>query len=233
MSYNPGRILLCSILLSLVAGLASADTDAAKVFHGAINVESYNQVMLIAVDANNDGNADNIFAVATYESFNAPLSYRWKNADLVFKASGIMVTSPAEREALIVTFKRNLPKANFIAPAEYHTSHVADAIGLAHHYSLSLTYPMDGIPSGRRSNSRITTNTYDDGWYREPYTQDWDSWGSGGGCLSGGSGSTSCSISGCASTSYKNDCSVTCMNGYYACCNCGNCTCLRYDGRNG
>ena len=51
MSYNPGRILLCSILLSLAAGLATAQTtDAAKVFHGAIYVESYNQVMVIAVE---------------------------------------------------------------------------------------------------------------------------------------------------------------------------------------
>src|SRR6185369_441477 len=115
MSYKPGRILLCSILLSLVAGLATADTDAAKVFHGAIYVESYNQVMVIAVDSDADGSADNVFVVATPEPFAAPVSYRWSSANLVFKASGIMVTSSAEREALIVTFKRDIPRANFVA----------------------------------------------------------------------------------------------------------------------
>src|ERR1041385_6156194 len=110
MSFNPGRVLLFSLLVSALAGLASADTDAAKVFHGAIYVESYNQVMLIAVDsegaAARDGNADNIFVVATTDPFDTPISHRWSNANLTFKASGLMVTSPTDREALIVPFER-------------------------------------------------------------------------------------------------------------------------------
>ena len=238
MSYNPGKILLFSILLSLVAGLATADSDAAKVFHGAIYVESYNQVMVIAVytDGNGgrDGNADTVFVVATPDSIVTPISYRWQNANLVFKASGLMVTAPAEHEALIVTFKRDIPRANFNAPAEFHTTRVSNAIGLAHHSTLSETYPMDNMPSGSAgSNSRVATNTLGDGWRRQPFQNDWDlGSGSGGGCTSGGGGSTSCSVSGCAATSYKNDCSVSCTNGYYACCNCGNCACFRYDGRN-
>jgi len=236
MSYKPGRILLCSILLSLVAGLANADTDAAKVFHGAVYVESYNQVMVIAVDTdsngNRDGNADNVFVVATPDSFVTPVSYRWTNANVVFKASGIMVTAAAEHEALIVTFERDVPRATFMAPAEFHTTRVANAIGLAHHSSLAHVYPMDAMPSGHHAG-RIGSQTYDNEWFREPFMNDWNAnGGSGGGCTSGGGGATSCSVSGCAATSYKNDCAVTCFTGYYACCNCGSCVCLRYDGRN-
>lgn len=238
MSFKPGRVLLCSILLSLVAGLAHADTDAAKVFHGAIYVESYNQVMVIAVDsegaAARDGNADNVFVVATPDSFDTPISYRWTNANLIFKPSGLMVTSPTDHEALIVTFERDIPRATFAAPADFRTTRVSNAIGLAHHSSLAHVYPMELMPRGHQKASRIGSNTYDNDWYREPFMNDWGyASGSGGsGCTSGGGGATSCSISGCAATSYKNDCSVTCFTGYYACCNCGSCTCLRYDGRN-
>jgi len=234
MSYNPGKVLLCSILLSLVAGLATADTDAAKVFHGAIYAESYNQVMVIAIDSDaggRDGVADSVFVVATPESFVTPVSYRWTNATLVFKASGVMVTSPADREALIVTFKRDVPRANFVAPAEFHTTRVANAIGLAHHSTLGDIYYMDTMPSGSGRSHRLVSNTTGDGWTRQPFQNDWSGDGAGGGCTSGGSGSTSCSVSGCAASSYKNDCSVSCINGYYACCTCGSCTCLRYDGR--
>lgn len=239
MRFNPGRILLCSILLSLVAGLATAQTtDAAKVFHGAIYVESYNQVMVIAVDSDErggrDGSADNVFVVATPEPFMTPLSYRWTNADLVFKASGIMITSPAERETLIVTFRRDIPRANFVAPADFHTTRVGNAIGLAHHSSLAYDYPMEAMPSNHgHSSRRVAGELYgDEGWTRQPFQNDWDMGGAAGGCTSGGSGSLSCSVSGCAATSYKNDCSVSCIgSGYYACCNCGSCVCLRYDGR--
>ncbi|HJW95356.1 MAG TPA: hypothetical protein VJ901_17190 [Thermoanaerobaculia bacterium] len=226
------------MLLSLVAGLATADTDAAKVFHGAIYVESYNQVMVIAIDtegaSQRDGNADNVFVVATPDSFDTPISYRWTNANLVFKPSGLMVTSPSDREALIVTFERDIPRATFAAPADFRTTRVSNAIGLAHHSSLASVYPMELMPRGHMKSSRAGSNTYENDWFRQPFNQDWNSsGGSGGGsgCTSGGSGSTSCSISGCASTSYKNDCSVTCFSGYYACCNCGSCICLRYDGR--
>ena len=233
MSYKPGRILLCSILLSLVAGLATAQTtDAAKVFHGAIYVASYNQVMVIAVDSDDNGNADSVFVVATAEPFVTPLSYRWTNANLVFKASGILVTSPAEREALIVTFRRDVPRANFVAPADFHVTRVGNAIGLAHHSSLAYDYPMESMPSDRgHSSRRVSSEWTSDGWTREPFQNDWNMDGAAGGCTSGGSGSVSCSINGCAATSYKNDCSVSCITGYYACCNCGSCTCLRYDGR--
>jgi len=235
MSYNPGKVLLCSILLSLVAGLATADTDAAKVFHGAIYAESYNQVMVIAIDSDaggsRDGVADSVFVVATPESFVTPVSYRWTNATLVFKASGVMVTSPADREALIVTFKRDVPRANFVAPAEFHTTRVANAIGLAHHSTLGDIYYMDTMPSGSSRSRRLVSNLSSDGWTREPFQNDWSGDGAAGGCTSGGSGSTSCSVSGCAASSYKNDCSVSCITGYYACCTCGSCTCLRYDGR--
>jgi len=234
MSYNPGKILLCSILLSLVAGLATADSDAAKVFHGAIYAESYNQVMVIAIDSDaggRDGIADSVFVVATPESFVTPVSYRWTNATLVFKASGVMVTSPADREALIVTFKRDVPRANFAAPAEFHTTRVANAIGLAHHSTLGDIYYMDAMPSGSSRSRRLVSNTTADGWTRQPFQNDWSGDGAAGGCTSGGGGSTSCSVSGCAASAYKNDCSVSCISGYYACCNCGSCTCVRYDGR--
>ena len=235
MSYKPGKVLLFSILVSLVAGLATADTDAAKVFHGAIYAESYNQVMVIAIDSDaggsRDGVADSVFVVATPESFVTPVSYRWTNATLVFKASGVMVTAPEEREALIVTFKRDVPRANFAAPAEFHTTRVANAIGLAHHSTLSDIYYMDNMPSGSsRGHRGVASDTIGDGWGKQPFQNDWSSSPSGG-CTSGGGGSTSCSVSGCAATSYKNDCSVSCITGYYACCSCGSCICLRYDGR--
>jgi hypothetical protein len=143
-----------------------------------------------------------------------------------------MVTSPAEREALIVTFRRDVPRANFVAPPEFHTSRVVNAIGLAHHSSLAYDYPMESMPSDHGHSSRRVASEWDNGgWTRQPFQNDWNMDGSAGGCTSGGSGSVSCSISGCAATSYKNDCSVSCITGYYACCSCGNCTCLRYDGR--
>jgi hypothetical protein len=225
-------------VLSLVAGLATADTDAAKVFHGAIYVESYDQVMVIAVDSDangaRDGKADTVFVVATPESFVTPVSYRWTNASLVFKASGVMVTSPADREALVVTFKRDVPHANFTTPAEFHTTRVANAIGLAHHSALADEYFMDAMPPGNgRGHGRHGSEWVDEGWTRQPFQNNWDYNSGGGGCMSGGSGSLSCSIGGCASTQGRNDCSVSCIGtGYYACCNCGSCTCLRYDGRN-
>lgn len=237
MSHNPGRTLLCCVLLSLVAGLAYGDSDAAKVFHGAVYAESYDKVMVIAVDSDangaRDGMADTVFVVATPEPFLTPISHRWTNASLVFKASGVMVTSPDDHEALIVTFKRDVPRANFVAPAEFHVSRVANAIGLAHHTSLPDIYHMDNMPTAHgRGNSRHASETLGvDGWDRQPFQNNWGDGGAAGGCTSGGSGSTSCSVSGCAATSYKNDCSVSCITGYYACCNCGSCTCLRYDGR--
>lgn len=43
------------------------------------------------------------------------------------------------------------------------------------------------------------------------------------GCSSGGVGSTSCSVGGCIPNDAS--CSVTCSDGYYACCNCGGCKC--------
>jgi hypothetical protein len=234
MSRTTGRILVWSICLSLVATLASAQSDSAKVFHGTVYAESYNQVMVIAVDNNSDGLMDTAFVVATAEPFGVRVSYRWHNADIIFKPSGLMITSPSEREALIVTFRRDVPRATFAAPEAFHVTRVANAIGLAHHSALADVYPMDRMPSGNsghvKSDAIVST---DDGWTRQPFQNDWGWAGSGGGsCTSGGSGATSCSIGGCINTSGKNDCSATCVSGYYACCNCGNCTCLRYDGRN-
>jgi hypothetical protein len=230
------RRILVFITTLCLAGAAYAQNDAARVFHGTVYVESYNRTMVVAIDTNADGRMDDAFAAATEEPYATHISYRWRNADVLFKAGGVMITAPDEREALIATFRRDVPRAGFSAPEAFHVTRVANLIGLAYHYNLAYEYRMDRMPSGNGSSSAGRTAseyTFEDGWTREPFQNDWGWSGSGGGsCTSGGSGATQCSISGCTNTSGRNDCSVSCIQGYYACCNCGSCGCYRYDGRN-
>lgn len=227
-----GQAVLAGLLLSAAAFADEKRFELPRMpeqpqtLSGEVRVESVGEDrILVAVDTSNEGRPlDGIVDVAFWfrseEPLFLPISLHFDFANLEARAGRLRLSTPDDGKTVLLlsllprTGERigNQPEAvQEAARAEADQAIVLKrGIALTEHRG-GVKVTLDQIALGEagiRSSALPAVGDIDNQDYSPP--------GSGGGCSSGGFGSTSCSNS-CSGGS----CSTHCSGNTYACCNCG------------
>lgn len=205
--------------------------DKPQALSGEIRVESVdNERLLVAIDTSNegrplDGVVDAVYWFRPDEPLFVPISLHFRFANLETSTGRLRVSTPEDGKTVLLLSL--LPRDAGDGPdVRVEAARVENPEAIVLNRGIAL--------SQYRGGFRVTLDevALGEGGIRalalpavgEIDNQDYSPPGSGGGCSSGGFGSTSCSNS-CSGVS----CSTECTGNTYACCNCGpsgaTCTC--------
>jgi hypothetical protein len=172
--------------------------------------------VVVLADVNDDGWPDHQFTLQSESKVDEALNYDFDKAQLFFSKDRVTVMDM--RTSTVVELR--------LASAKKRTVEAglsAEAVGYGLNHETPKQPPAaspDGERAGRRSLRAVANACPPRCIYAEPDP------GSGGGgtvsCNSGGYGATSCS-----STCPGFSCEVSCVEGYFPCCNCTSCKCYK------
>jgi hypothetical protein len=227
-----GQAVLVGLLLSAAAFADEKRFELPRLpeqpqaLSGEVRVESVGEDrILVAVDTSNegrplDGIVDVVYWFRSEEPLFLPVSLHFDFANLEARAGRLRLSTPNDGKAVLLlsllprTGERigNQPEVVQEAARAEADQAIVLKRGIAlteHRGGFKITLDQIALgEAGIRSSPLAVVGDIDNQDYSPP--------GSGGGCSSGGFGSTSCSNS-CSGGS----CSTQCSGNTYACCNCG------------
>lgn len=207
--------------------------DKPQALSGEVRVESVgSERILVAIDTNNegrplDGVVDAVYWFRPDEPLFVPISLHFRFANLETYPGRLRVSTPEDGKTVLLlsllprdTRAGDQPDLRAEAARVENPEAIVLDRGIAlSQYRGGFRVTLDEIAMGEggiRASALPSVGEIDNQDYSPP--------GSGGGCSSGGFGSTTCSNS-CSGGS----CSTECTGNTYACCNCGSsgatCTC--------
>jgi hypothetical protein len=163
---------------------------------------------------------DHAFVLACDEPIGGPAVVDLSDAVISVSPGRVVATSASDRTVVVLALSDSPDPANEHFPAGYN---------VLRFHGFGLTHKVGALGTPLQKARKFVARDLCDGVI-DPYcVENLDPGGGGGSgssCGSGGSGASQC---GCSAGG--DSCSVSCVSGYYACCNCGlfgsTCTCVR------
>lgn len=98
---------------------------------GDVSIRSYDRVVVITLDTNNDASPDRAFVAGLEQPLAKPVDIRWSHASVELSEGSLVVTDAANHRAFVATTKE--PRA---FPAGFDVTRLPRVIGVAHHWGL-------------------------------------------------------------------------------------------------
>src|SRR4051794_7153382 len=98
---------------------------------GDVSIRSYDRVVVIALDTNDDGSPDRAFVAGMQQSLDKPVDLRWPHASVELSEGSLVITDGANHRAFVATTKE--PRA---FPNGFDVMRIPHVIGVAHHWGL-------------------------------------------------------------------------------------------------
>lgn len=213
MNSKSRMILGAALFLFVLPAMAVAQiTDRAEVFYGQVAVtlagESDVVVMMDHLPKGGDGVADEAFIFRSTTALPADLKELHASARIVVRSDSLFIHPKGDRPLLLA-----LSAGEEGGLSHFVASKRSDSLFVDAGYQITRLYGSSGDTLHQRAMSQLGP---DDPFSPPFQLKD--------GCYAGGPGSDECSVSGNAGP-VGGGCSVSCTNGYYACCGVSGCFC--------